>query len=134
MPPPSVVLSSRYIKWTSYRVSEWLLFNAKMSNVSTNILARTSFIRWDDNDIHFVKDQHAKLDYYSASSLKQQSVGRHVASDTWSWLRANQSWLLLLNVVCLVEKQQIPIIQSWARTHTIQYTTDTVKPYRILQK
>jgi hypothetical protein len=24
-------------------------------------------------------DQHAKLDFYSASSLKQQSAGRHVA-------------------------------------------------------
>ena len=27
----------------------------------------------------FVLDQHAWLDFYSASSLKQQSMGRHVA-------------------------------------------------------
>jgi hypothetical protein len=27
----------------------------------------------------FVLDQHAELDFYSASSLKQQSAGRHVA-------------------------------------------------------
>jgi len=27
----------------------------------------------------FVLDQHAELDLYSASSLKQQSAGRHVA-------------------------------------------------------
>ena len=33
----------------------------------------------DDDDVHFVLDQHAELDFYSASSLKQQSVGRHVA-------------------------------------------------------
>jgi hypothetical protein len=33
------------------------------------------FIRWDDNNVCFVLDQHA----YFANSLKQQSVGRHVA-------------------------------------------------------
>ena len=27
---------------------------------------------------HFVLDQHAELDFYSASSLKQQPIGRHV--------------------------------------------------------
>ena len=34
-------------------------------------------IKWDDDDI-FVLDQHAELGFYSASSLKQQFVGRHV--------------------------------------------------------
>ena len=33
----------------------------------------------NDNEVHFVLDQHAVLDFYSASSLKQQSVNRHVA-------------------------------------------------------
>ena len=33
----------------------------------------------DDDEVHFVLDQHAELDFYSASSLKQQSAGRHVA-------------------------------------------------------
>jgi hypothetical protein len=33
----------------------------------------------DDDEVHFVLDQHAELDVFSASSLKQQSVGRHVA-------------------------------------------------------
>jgi hypothetical protein len=32
-----------------------------------------------DDDVHFVLDQHAEMDFYSASSLKQQSAGRHVA-------------------------------------------------------
>ena len=31
-----------------------------------------------DDEVHFVLDQHAELDFYSASSLKQQSAGRHV--------------------------------------------------------
>ena len=35
--------------------------------------------QWDDEEVRFVLDQHAKLDFYSASSLKQQSDGRHVA-------------------------------------------------------
>jgi hypothetical protein len=33
----------------------------------------------DDNEVRFVLDQHAELDFYCASSLKQQSAGRHVA-------------------------------------------------------
>jgi hypothetical protein len=43
-------------------------------------MAKTSYIRWDDNDVRFVLDQHAQLDFYSDISLKQQSVGRHVAA------------------------------------------------------
>ena len=37
-------------------------------------MARTSYIPWDDNDSRFILDQHALLDFYSASSLKQQSA------------------------------------------------------------
>ena len=36
-------------------------------------------IQWDDDEIRFVLDQYAELDFYTASSPKQQSVGRHVA-------------------------------------------------------
>jgi len=35
--------------------------------------------QWGDYDVRFVLDQHAELDLYSASSLEQQSAGRHVA-------------------------------------------------------
>ena len=35
--------------------------------------------QWDDDEVHFVLDQHAELDFYSASSLKQQSADRYVA-------------------------------------------------------
>jgi hypothetical protein len=38
-----------------------------------------SYIQWDDDEVRFVLDQHAELDFYSASSLKQQSANRHVA-------------------------------------------------------
>ena len=50
----------------------------------------------DDDEVRFVLDQHAELDSYSASSLKQQSAGRHVAQ------------LFLLNDAYLAEKQGIP--------------------------
>jgi hypothetical protein len=44
------------------------------------IMARTSYIQWNDHDVRFVLDQHAKMDFYSNSSLKYgQSAGRHVA-------------------------------------------------------
>ena len=33
----------------------------------------------DDDEIRFALDQHVALDFYSASSLKQQSAGRYVA-------------------------------------------------------
>jgi len=33
----------------------------------------------DDDEIRFVLDEHVEVDFYSVSSLKQQSAGRHVA-------------------------------------------------------
>ena len=33
---------------------------------------------WEDENVHFVLAQQAWLDFYSASTLKQQSVGRHI--------------------------------------------------------
>jgi hypothetical protein len=47
-----------------------------------------------------------------ASSLKQQSAGRHVAPLGHIILISNQSLLFLLNAACLAEKQQIPILYS----------------------
>ena len=59
----------------------------------------------------FVLDQHAELGFYSASSLKQQSAGRHVAPLGQIILILSQPVVLfLLNVVCIAEKQQIPIL------------------------
>ena len=57
-------------------VGEWLLFNAIFFS---NVMARTSYIRWDEDDVRFVLDQHTKLDFYCASLLKQQPMGNHVA-------------------------------------------------------
>ena len=45
-------------------------------------MGKTSYIEWDEDDeddVHFVIDQHAELDFYNACSLKQQSMCEHVA-------------------------------------------------------
>ena len=60
--------------------------------------------QWDDNEVRFVLDQHASLDFYSASSLNPR-----IDSNTLSWFRGNQSLLRLLNAVRLSEKQQIQL-------------------------
>jgi hypothetical protein len=61
-------------KW----VSEWLLLTLNKPFLSY-IMEKTSYIKWDDDYVCFVLDKHAYLDFYSAGSLKQQSMGRHVA-------------------------------------------------------
>ena len=37
--------------------------------------------QWDDDEVHFVLDQHARLDFYSASSLKQQQISQLLATN-----------------------------------------------------
>jgi len=67
-------------------------------------MAIISYIRWDDNDdVHFVLAQHDFLDFYSATSLKHQSLGKHVISS--QPLFAFTSWFCDYG-----EKQQILIL------------------------
>jgi hypothetical protein len=58
-------------------------------------------------------DQHAELDFNRSSSLKQQSVVRHVGRVGHITLIPNQpvfALSLLLSDACLAKKQQIPIL------------------------
>ena len=86
--------------------------------------------QWNDDEVRFVLDQHA------------QWIDMSPHSDTLSLFRVNQSLLVCLNVACLAEKQQIPILMSMVlpdrglNPHTIyntggehanHYITDTVK-------
>jgi predicted alpha/beta hydrolase len=65
------------------------------------IMVRTS-CEWDDDEVCFVLDQHAELDFYSASSLKQQSADKHVAPLGHIILIPNQPvFVLFLNAGCL---------------------------------
>ena len=83
---------------------EWLLFSANSTIFQ---------LYHGENKLIFneMMMRSAELDLYSASSLKQQSMGRHVAPPAHIILIPSQPVLLfLLNVVCLAEKQQIPIL------------------------
>ena len=63
------------------------------------------------NEMMLCTRPNAYLDLYSASSLKQQSVDRHVAPLVHIILiPSHQSLFFLINVACSVEKQQIPIL------------------------
>ena len=54
-----------------------------MSNLSANIMARPSYIWWDDDEVYIALDQHTWLDFYSASSLKQLSTEKVDMSLHW---------------------------------------------------
>ena len=41
-------------------------------------MARINYFQWDDDNVSFVLDQHTKLDFYYAISLKQQCADRYV--------------------------------------------------------
>ena len=68
---------SKYQRGMNYGqlISECLLFNAKRTFLFSYIMARTSYIRWDENDeVRFAQDQHSSLDFCSASSLNQHPL------------------------------------------------------------
>ena len=59
-------------------MSEWVLFNAssaifQLYHGENKLIFKEMMTR-----SAFVLDQHAELDFYGASSLKQLSAGRHV--------------------------------------------------------
>ena len=94
-------------------MSEWLFkANSAIFQLLSISWRRQVNFQWDDDETRFILDQHAELYFYSASSLKQQSAGRHVAPLGHIILISNQSLLFLLNAACLAEKQQIPILYS----------------------
>jgi hypothetical protein len=105
-----IVCSSNYCFWLS-SLNGWVIVVLRpFNNFSAISWQEQVNYQWDDDDVHFVLDQDAELDFYSASSLKQPSVNRNVAPLGHMFLiPSNQSLFFLLNATCLVEKQQIPI-------------------------
>jgi hypothetical protein len=75
--------------------------------------------QWNDEKVRFVLDQHAELDFYSASSLKQQSAGRHVAPRGNIILIAFSPWCCMV----LSGKQHIPNLQ---KTTDLSQVTETL--------
>ena len=59
---------------------EWMIVvQCQFSNFSAISWREQVNFQRDDDEVRSVLDQHAEMDFYSASSLKQQYVGRHVA-------------------------------------------------------
>ena len=87
-------------------LNEWLLFNTKWENLHL-YHGENKLLSMNEDNVRFALDQHAGLNLYSASSLKQQFAGNmSLHSDTLSWFGVNKSLLLLLKVVCLEKNQQ----------------------------
>ena len=69
--------------------------------------------QWDDYDVHFVLDQHAYYIWiFIVLALWNNSMDGHVASLRHIILIPTNPVLSVLNAVCLVEKQKIPISSS----------------------
>jgi hypothetical protein len=67
-----------YVEVTVW-VNEWVIVAYRQfRNFSAMLWREQINFQWDDYEVRFVLDQHAELDFYSDSSLKQQSAGRHV--------------------------------------------------------
>ena len=88
-------------------MSEWLLFN--VSNVLVISWREQVNFQWNDDEVLFVLNQHAWLNFYSASSMKQQSAGRYVAP-LRHIIKIPSKPFLLFKATRLAEKQQIPIV------------------------
>ena len=87
---------------------QWLLLNS-MRTIFKLYHGKNKW-HWDDDDVGFVLDQHAQLDIYSTRALKKTNsplIDMSHLTDTLSWLQGKHTILLILNALCLVEKQQI---------------------------
>jgi len=56
-----------------------IVVKCQFSNFSAILWQEQVNFQKDDDEVRSVLDQHAELDFYSASSLRQQSADRHVA-------------------------------------------------------
>ena len=65
-------------------MNEWLLFNANSA-----IFQEQVNFKWDDDEVHFVLDQHTLLDFYSTR------IDMSLHSDTLSRFNASLQFLLL---------------------------------------
>jgi hypothetical protein len=74
---PWHILLIDYSEWVNEWVSDYCLTpTPQFSAISWR---EQVIFQWDDDEVRFILDQHAKLDFHSASSLKQQCADRHVA-------------------------------------------------------
>jgi hypothetical protein len=75
-----------------------------MNFFSHYIKARIFYVRWHDEDVHFVLDQHAyrKLDFYSDSTQKQQSAGRNIIEEAAHTHKNKDIWYLQISLALII--------------------------------
>ena len=78
-------------------VIEWLLFKVNSAISAISWREQVCF-QWKDDDVRFVLDQDVECYVYSASSLKEQSAGRHVAP-LWHIILIPSSFYLILRAL-----------------------------------
>jgi hypothetical protein len=83
-------------------VGKWLLLIANSAIFQLYHGENKDNFQWDDDEVLFVLDQHAEFDFYSASSLKQQSVGRYVAPLGHIIMIPSQSVFALSPYCCVI--------------------------------
>jgi hypothetical protein len=76
------------------------------------VMARTSYIRWDhdDDDLFVLYQQFSWIFIVLAHCNNSLWVDMSLHSESLVLFRTNLSLLLLINVACLVQNQQIPIL------------------------
>jgi hypothetical protein len=79
---------------------EWLLFYAKQFFQLYQV-----YFQWIVTEIRFVLDQHAGLDFYNSSSLKQQSADKHVAP-LWHVILIPSQQVFALTLECCVLSEE----------------------------
>ena len=77
-----------------------------MSNCSAILWRELVKFPLNDDNISFLLNQRAKLDFYNVSSLKRKTTPTHCPA--WFWSMSNQ--FVSLTPWCLVKKQQILIL------------------------
>ena len=74
----------------------------------------------DDDEVRFVLDQPAGLDFYSASSLKQQSVDKHVVPPGHIILISRQPVFALSPLCCMLSEEATNI--NFSPTHDLPHS------------
>ena len=105
-------------------LSEWVIVPyCKFSNFSAILWREQVNYQWDDDEVRFVLDEHAELDLHSASSLKQQSVDRHVAPLGHIIIMPSQPVFALSPECCVLSEEA-----TNPRSTALEASTLTVTP------
>ena len=117
---------------------------APIKQCLSNIMREQVNFHWDDDDVCFILDQHAELDFYGVNSLKQESADRHVAPLGHIILIPSQPVFALSPQCCVLSREATntnlivfgltrprlePTVYHTRGEHANHYATDAVCMY-----